>query len=70
MKSFVAFLLVLVTVANAASFAVLSEDVQWLAWKTYHKKSYSDEYEERFRRGIWVYNLKVCSLKTQRIFAV
>jgi hypothetical protein len=63
MNSFTAFLLValVATAVNAASFSVLSEDVQWSAWKTFHQKTYEDEYEEGFRRAIWVYNLKVCS---------
>ena len=62
MNSIVALLfVVMVSVAHAASFAALGEDVQWTAWKTYHKKSYNDKYEEGFRRAIWVYNLKVCT---------
>ncbi|XP_028391855.1 cathepsin L1-like [Dendronephthya gigantea] len=60
MNGLPAFVLLLVVVytADAASFNLLSEDVQWAAWKTYHKKNYKDEYEEGFRRAIWVYNLK------------
>ena len=65
MSSFVALLfVVMVSAAHAASFNLLSEDVQWKAWKSFHKKSYNDEYEEGFRRAIWVYNLKVGTLYT------
>ena len=60
MNSVSLILFAIFTVAHSASFSALSEDVQWTAWKTFHKKSYNDEYEERFRRAIWVYNLKVC----------
>lgn len=51
-------LVVLATSAQAASLSAFSENVQWEAWKSFHKKSYNDEYEESFRRAIWVYNLK------------
>lgn len=61
MNSILAFVLFVAFVASAqsASLSVFSENVQWEAWKGFHKKSYNDEYEESFRRAIWVYNLKV-----------
>ena len=61
MNSILALVLFVAFVASArsASLSVFSENVQWEAWKGFHKKSYNDEYEESFRRAIWVYNLKV-----------
>lgn len=53
------FFVAFVASAHSASLSVFSENVQWVAWKAFHKKSYTDEYEESFRRAIWVYNLKV-----------
>ena len=34
------------------------EDPNWKAWKSFHKKSYVDEGEERLRNFIWQDNLK------------
>jgi hypothetical protein len=38
---------------------VSRENEKWAEWKSLHKKSYADAYEENFRRAIWRYNLKV-----------
>ena len=46
------------TVSFAASL-VSEEDANWSTWKSLYKKSYIDEYEESFRRAIWMYNLMV-----------
>ena len=34
------------------------DDPSWKAWKSFHKKSYSDEQEETVRNFIWHDNLK------------
>ena len=53
--------IVLVLAINSVDSASLvgGETRKWSEWKTMHKKSYSDAYEENFRHAIWRYNLKV-----------
>ena len=52
--------LLALTTGVVHSASLVSEgNVKWVEWKSLHKKSYADAYEENFRHAIWRYNLKV-----------
>ena len=53
------FVLALTTGVVHSASLVSEGNVKWVEWKSLHKKSYADAYEENFRHAIWRYNLKV-----------
>ncbi|EDO45953.1 predicted protein [Nematostella vectensis] len=53
------FLVLCVLVASSRGWSVrFGQDSEWVAWKSYHGKSYSDVHEERTRMAIWQQNLE------------
>ena len=50
--------LVLASRTVKSSSLVSEENLKWNEWKSLHRKSYTDSYEENFRYAIWRYNMK------------